>query len=767
MYNDLISIIVPVYNCEEYLPSFLDSVLNQSYSKWEMICVDDGSKDNSREIISAYSQKDNRIECIESEHINAGNARNLGLKAAKGEWICFLDSDDICEPEFLEGLLSAAKEYNGDIAVCKAEYFTSLPSESEPMDWSICWHRLPLLEEGGFSPKDCPDTLFQTMVLSPWNKLFSASLLKNNGIHAQSQLAANDIVLVCSALSCANRIIPINRSLYKQRRGNLYSITGNRGTREKHLCGYYASEKLLAELKRLGTYELVEKSFLTLAIHNCIWYLNTTYNDQKLFYENYTFLHLEGFQKLGIDQVSYFVQENYPDVKEYDMYEMVRDLRIDEYYRKQYFQAVAIADYASKSLDAVFHSPTFQVGKAVLYLPRTIKKIIRGAQKAYHEKQEDKVRKAAPKRIAILAFEQYHYNVVENIIQICNPKTNWIDVYTHLLEKNEISTLMGLKAEYVHWHWFECPNLRCQVLPNTSPREIIDLFVKHVLVQEDLDYVILPNAEYHPNWYLPLVKNRDRKYKSVVMLHNLNGTLFSDKRKEITQHITEGADVYSVIDSTLASYIRSKSIKKEVMLFPQVYDDTTYDYVPSDRLTLVVTGSVESERKDYQLLVNAMQKLDGYYGCIRLVFLGRAIGSYAESICHQLDECVKNGLELVTYRDYVSTDVFNEEIKKATFLVAPIISETIYKGVTEQYGKTKVSGTIGDLIRYARPGILSSQIIISPELRSSVISFSDSNELANKIISVIPVEEREKYINRARKNSEQFLLSNLMWDKVD
>lgn len=97
-----ISIIVPVYKVEQYLPKCIDSILSQTYQDWELLLINDGSPDNSGNICDEYAQKDERIRVFHKENGGASSARNIGLDNASGDFICFIDSDDIVEPSFLE-----------------------------------------------------------------------------------------------------------------------------------------------------------------------------------------------------------------------------------------------------------------------------------------------------------------------------------------------------------------------------------------------------------------------------------------------------------------------------------------------------------------------------------------------------------------------------------------------------------------------------------------------------------------------------------------
>ena len=97
-----VSVIIPVYNAEKYLAECLDSIVCQTLSDIEIICVNDGSSDNSLSLLEAYSRKDNRFKIINQENSGPGVARNTGINVASGEYIFFVDSDDTIFPETLE-----------------------------------------------------------------------------------------------------------------------------------------------------------------------------------------------------------------------------------------------------------------------------------------------------------------------------------------------------------------------------------------------------------------------------------------------------------------------------------------------------------------------------------------------------------------------------------------------------------------------------------------------------------------------------------------
>ena len=194
-----VSVIVPVYQVEAYLPRCLDSILAQTFADYELILVDDGTKDNCPAIMQAYAQRDSRIRQIHKENGGLSSARNAGLDAARGEYIAFVDSDDYVAPQWLEDVVRTADEtgaqqvlYNYALVVNGQEQGPYLRFASETIDmdrlgldnyfyrywmpyrhgqeaWSKLYRR-SVIEENGlrFAPNDeifAEDTLFSAMYL--------------------------------------------------------------------------------------------------------------------------------------------------------------------------------------------------------------------------------------------------------------------------------------------------------------------------------------------------------------------------------------------------------------------------------------------------------------------------------------------------------------------------------------------------------------------------------------------------------------------------
>lgn len=172
----LISVIVPIYHVEKYLPSCINSILNQTYSNLEIILVDDGSPDNCPSICDAFALKDNRIKVIHKVNGGLSSARNAGIEIAQGEYIGLIDSDDFVAPNFYEYLLNNAITHHADISECS---FIKVPENT------LNSFAFPAIGNESISVTDNIGSLerlfsedFNTYVntVVVWNKLYKSSL---------------------------------------------------------------------------------------------------------------------------------------------------------------------------------------------------------------------------------------------------------------------------------------------------------------------------------------------------------------------------------------------------------------------------------------------------------------------------------------------------------------------------------------------------------------------------------------------------------------
>jgi glycosyltransferase involved in cell wall biosynthesis len=199
MEKQLISVIVPVFNVEEYLPKCLDSILCQTYKNLEIIIVNDGSTDNSAQICEEHARRDSRIKIIHKKNGGLSSARNAGLDIATGEYIGFVDSDDFIEKNMYEDMLNEMLKYSANLVICN--YFPGgeikYPCEKSMLANVDIIFRLYL--------KDCVQAF-------AWNKLYSKKIF--NEIRYTEGILFEDMDIFLPTLEKAKKIILLNNKLY-------------------------------------------------------------------------------------------------------------------------------------------------------------------------------------------------------------------------------------------------------------------------------------------------------------------------------------------------------------------------------------------------------------------------------------------------------------------------------------------------------------------------------------------------------------------------
>lgn len=194
----LVSIVVPCYNAERTIESCLDSLLSQGFQGLEIICVNDGSKDKTADILDSYRLRYPEVVVVNQENSGAWSARLSGIQKAKGDYIMFLDSDDVAVPGFIVKMYELASSTNCDLAVCGFNRVDI--GTGKLMSAEFC---KPL---GSFSLKKDPGRLLQINP-APWNKIYKASLLKHSNRLSVAPVMLDDLSLLLLALLWSDGLI--------------------------------------------------------------------------------------------------------------------------------------------------------------------------------------------------------------------------------------------------------------------------------------------------------------------------------------------------------------------------------------------------------------------------------------------------------------------------------------------------------------------------------------------------------------------------------
>lgn len=323
-----VSIIIPVYNVEEYLGQCLDSLLSQTLDDFEIICVDDGSTDKSADILETYAANDHRIKIITQKNKGAGAARNTGEKEATGTYLFFMDSDDYCSTDFLSKVVPYAEKKDSDILVFNYCKFDNQSGKKEYRD-GLVKARCPLHKEV-FSYKDMPDVICTSINPTPWNKLYKRSFVKESGLKWLEISTTNDITFATLSVLIAKRIAYLDEAFL------FYRVNlGNSITSKKKYCQDNVIKAVLSvdqQARQFIHYAVVKNSVREFIVANLLNALKSyTPDEYSIYYLNFR-------EKIDAIFFSYSLFSNYENYRLHDMklYENMAEYRLRAMGKKDY-----------------------------------------------------------------------------------------------------------------------------------------------------------------------------------------------------------------------------------------------------------------------------------------------------------------------------------------------------------------------------------------------------------------------------------------------
>lgn len=250
---ETISVIIPAYNVEQYLPACLESIINQTYKNLEIILVDDGSQDRTGNICDEYVLKDSRIKVIHKTNGGVSSARNIGMDAATGKYVSFVDGDDWIDPQMYETLYNNALKYNTDISCCGIAQKRIDGSISTLADDKLKFFSKKQLIKGFFD-----DPLIKETMYGPCNKIIKKELIKSHSFDTRFAIG-EDLLFMFECLEMSENIVLENKPMYQyikrsgsattssfsEKRMHYIAVTDilMNKCREKHSYAYEASMK--------------------------------------------------------------------------------------------------------------------------------------------------------------------------------------------------------------------------------------------------------------------------------------------------------------------------------------------------------------------------------------------------------------------------------------------------------------------------------------------------------------------------------------------
>lgn len=276
-----VSVVVPIYNQEKYLEKGLKSLQNQTLKDIEIICVNDGSTDNSLKILQDIAKDDKRIKIINQQNQGSGCARNNGLKQAQGEYLAFLDPDDWLELNALEELYSKADKQNCDVVVFNFNKINE--KDNQITDYNIREKFLKpfnISENHNFNWKDIKPCVFGGIYLAAWNKLYRMDFVRKNNLHFSKCSLAEDNVFVIGATLSAKNIGYANKYYYNYL---VHENSALRSKSDKNLCLFKSIDSVKRLVCEKGLTEELAKEFNQYIFRLVNWHKKQVVSKSKFF----------------------------------------------------------------------------------------------------------------------------------------------------------------------------------------------------------------------------------------------------------------------------------------------------------------------------------------------------------------------------------------------------------------------------------------------------------------------------------------------------
>lgn len=296
--GSLVSIIIPCYNSEKYIIECLDSIVTQTYSELEIICVDDGSEDNTVSIIEGYISRDNRIRLLKQNHLYAGVARNTGIKIATGKYVMFLDSDDYFDATLIEKMVNSAEENESDTVICDAYYVNNVTGEITSPDYLL--NKKVVDRYKVYSRKELPNNVVRTTCSGPWTKLYRLDFIRNNNLEYRPTKRNNDIFFTYLAMVLAERISVVNQRLIYYRFENEESLQGSMNKKSFSRDFQDAFSSIKKELEKRKLFDLLKVEYYNMLVPFCEGVLNKQ-KDYNLYEEAFDYIREIVFHDLELE----------------------------------------------------------------------------------------------------------------------------------------------------------------------------------------------------------------------------------------------------------------------------------------------------------------------------------------------------------------------------------------------------------------------------------------------------------------------------------
>ena len=758
-----ISVVIPVYNAEKYLRECLDSVVNQTLKDIEIICVNDGSTDNSLSILEEYATQDNRIKIINKENGGVHTARNIGMERACGNYTIFLDADDFFDLRMFEKLYNKAIETDCDIVACETYDFDDVTKEIAIHN-SLRKETFPEFKKI-FNWKDCKT--LNIINPAPWNKIIKTDFLKETGLKFGKFGPYEDCAFFYSLYAFADSITYIDDILVYYRN----NIQGQRSNLNPDsffdMCNVF--ENVIDNCKKLSYFDEIKNLIAACAVEVLIWNINQVIpkNNKKypLYFNKLHEIFNSEFYKDINDHIldnNYYLISNFQKIKKYEY----KKLKNKEFLQSMFSIRNEEGDH--KILQILGLKFKFKKTKLLKHI---FQKVI-----SIQNKENYKIIKILGFKIKrkskYLILKNNFYKLNESIQKLAQKKqdkTNDLYVFSNvpikgqtvlIIEQNDVhsETIPGYAKYFLDLGY----NVHV-VMPEKLEKEKPFCRFKH----QNLKIFHLEKNDFSLYLKLDKIKDYSKIFVSSHILYFWTESwkyfheyfnelqIYQDKLFFIEHHLelanTEMVKKKKVF--ALAEF--PEFVDKIPMVNPHYFGDINITSNTQGKTNFFVIGLVESFRKNYSLIIDAVQKLvDRDITNFKITHIGR------KGILN-IPKHLKPYFDLKGYQAF---DKLFDELETSDFIL-PLLDPK--NPEHDRYIKNGTSGTFQYVYGFLKPCIIQEKFASVHKFNNeNSIIYEYNEDLSSAMETAIKMNQKEyiKLQNNIKTVADQIYnksLSNL------
>lgn len=636
------SVIVPVYNVEKYLPACLDSLINQTLTDIEIICINDGSKDGSLDILKNYANKDKRIKIINQENQGVSSARNNGISVANGQYLAFLDGDDFFDTTLLEKSYKEITKKNADILIFGT--YEVNPDEHKNIRWDAQLLQDFATEKFSVAQMD----LFIHLLHSLWDKVYRTDFIKKNNIlfPLDIKVAEDNIFVLETYLKHATYAF-LPECLYNYRVGREGSATtNNKDCIINQITAFKCLEKTdIYQTQDMQTKRIIINQFLD----GCIWLINQS---SKINKRNYL---------SQIKKFVHYLENKYSkkEIKKMPNYGRLRKLFKD---RNSLIENIFSL---KNSKDKKYKIITFCFTKLKIRRKKAIPPVYQQQIPLKQQTLVDIFAKANSHSVLIFEAQPHHGECLPAYIKYFNDLGYHVDLLLlrEIIKQNPFCKMPGNSDfSIIEGTW----DNRAEILKNEKI-----LNYKHIMISTAICY-------YSPQ--IPVIDEFPifKKHPSVFIVeHDLHDIDINHEREYLEKNRI----------STLWKF------QHGTMINPCYFGNVTITQknVP----TFIVVGKIEKKRKNHDLLFDAISRLLNKTENFHVVIIGEV-----ENSALTIPEKIRPH---VTITGYLNFPEMFEYMEKADFFL-PLLDEKNKEH--ERYLTSGVTGSLQLILGFRKIALI-------------------------------------------------------------